>query len=144
MEAITLQQIAPYLPYGLNFKITNPSEDRFGEIVILKGIYFTQTDRLTCQTDKGTFYAWELTPLLRNISSITKPIIHNGVEIDLLYYLEEKYFTYPISDWVKQLLEEPNWMSNMPYLLVEELIKHHFNVFGIPDHLFIDKSTVKI
>lgn len=150
---LTLQEIAPYLPYNLQILVYGD------EIVNLKGLEVSQKGELyfSCQSPKylGSYsnyiagFISNPTPILRPLSDLTKEIEVGGEKFvpleelsDLIdqndmgyndHYISYQPTMYDI-DWIKQ-----------PYFIVEKLISWHFDVFGLIEQgLAIDINTLNL
>ena len=76
---------------------------------------------------------------------LTKEIEHNGERfhaIDFLGDISIKYLGQKsFRDYSE--LNECKRVQDFPYYDIQKLLKWHFNVFDLPKHLYIDKSTLK-
>ena len=140
MEQLEFKHVAPYLPYGLKGV---SKADNYGIENVIGYQFFG--DKCEVITNIDNLYIVEFMPILRNISDLTKEIEHNGerfvpVErIKCLYEIEYRN-NNPISMYV-----DGSWTSKiteLPYDLVQLLLEWHFNVFNLPEHLFIDINTL--
>lgn len=130
MEQLKIEHLSAYLPYGL--KITSIHKLHSGTgIGSIKHIL----------TTKSKLYK----PILRPLSDLTKEIEHNGerfVPIERLaclydFELSDRYFIrmYIDGGYTTSLLE-------LPYILVQKLLEWHFNVFNLPEDLYVDINTL--
>ena len=138
METLKLEHIAPYLPYGLLGKSIT------GNIFILDIASGTGGKGYTKRTIE-TFITDEYKLLFHPLSSLTKPIQHNGEEfyvidkivhpsnIEMLGGYKEIHDTWVKNGVITHALTLGAWNT---------LFEHHFNVFNLPSHLWIDVNTL--
>lgn len=135
MEQLKIEHLSAYLPYGLKMEFLNYPMGR----------HF-RTLQLDCGHDFNVYLQnnW-IRPLLRPLSDLTKEIEHNGerfVPIERLaclydFELSDRYFIrmYIDGGYTTSLLE-------LPYILVQKLLEWHFNVFNLPEDLYVDINTL--
>lgn len=156
MEKLTIQQIAPYIPYGL--------EGNY----LLSDVVPTYKDELRGKKltlDNVDFFIKYATPILHPISCLTKTIQHEGREfipivelakiafpdryweIDGNGVAKAEYIDDPIQFWYSHMVKGfcNNWKPYTPnqYQLFQKLAEWHINFVGIPEGLYIDKNTLK-
>ena len=126
MKKLELNHLAPYLPYGLKYE-----SDDYGNIRMMD-----------MSTDIGKFKRGLYKPILRPLSDLTKEIEHNGenfVPNDKLHELtgiDELWMYISGTHAIFMKIDVAN-------LIYNKLLEWHINVFDIPEHLYIDKSTLK-
>lgn len=151
-EAIKI--FSAYLPYGLEVQVYFDDPDH-NRIVTMCAI---DTDEIYTYSNKpeswyisgrdeeynmrGNYGALEIKPILWDLSYLTNPITHNGetfTMMDKLYKLRPFECTYQeMADHLSTL-----GIDEMNYWLYEQLVKHHFNVFNLPEDQYINKATLK-
>ena len=145
---LTIEKLAPYLPYGLKiFNTSNNAKE------ILSGIdtyiadnwktpqYKDKTIVVYSSRDYSSMWSLsEIIPILRPLSDLTKEIEHNG---EKFVPSEEiwRYGEYIVkSEDIEHLIEDP---LTFDYWAVQKLFEWHFDVFGlIPEGLAIDINTL--
>ena len=159
MEKLELKHLAPYFPYGLNCEILNYNSDYVGKrFGVIKGYYFYAGEphymfngKDVAGKDTSLFK-----PILRHLSGLNVMFEHNDVQISPLLELAKKlYNKEPESfdsmstciKWVDyQIIEqvkEPKGYDNIPHWSFQDLIKWHFDVFGLIDTgLAVDINTL--
>ena len=148
MKEITLEQLAPYLPYGLKMIF----ESKGGRIIELMnitnsklGVYFS--DGYGAMNLKHSGFK----PILRPLTDLTKEIEVNGTEtyLDLInknlnenpecdceisYDTHENF--YVIKCYSGKVY---GWELN---IIQYELLKLHFNIFDLDESQYIDINTL--
>ena len=157
MEKLELKHIAPYLPYGLKTKYFLSDA-----IVLNEGQPEDIRDK-NLTSDNVNFVLSFCKPILYPLSWLTKEIEHNGKkfmpiakiisEVHNIYYDKLKAGEDIKSRSNRKVYNigwEDNWwkiefgeITSLRYDYVQKLIEWHFNVFNLPEHLYIDKSTIK-
>lgn len=162
MEKLTIEQLAPehLIPYlGTGLKVNSNHSGKLidnGEmlgICKIKGIHVA---------DKKQDY-WTLPlfiqPILHDLSSLVRPIIVEGYDnnkpfVPIEYFeigddnnesIEYDSGNIKLIRSLESLAKSGivNHIKYLPYGVVQQLYKWHFNVFNIPSHLFIDKLNLK-
>jgi len=156
-DKLELKNLAPYLPYKL--KCTNSKEsylqtgeDRTG---ILEQLSIQDEDSII-MGENGYFIVdvSEITPILRPLYDIEKEISINGEKfIPRQRFIEKTKPKNMIGhdksidrhiDSQLSVLEEPKGYDNLKHWMYQDLIKWHFDVFGlIKKGLAIDINTIK-
>lgn len=149
MEKLTLDNIAPYLPYALyGFAEGRKRADK------LLGVYGTGGHSLTmcCRVNNHNTVDYDCNiedfkPILRPMD-LTKPIIVEGKEIIPYKELGYEYFCgeFGIIEHA-EYGESPRYVANpLDYLWqIQWLFKHKFDVFGLIEKgLAIDVNTLEI
>lgn len=139
---LTLENLAPYLPYGVQMS-------SHGRIYVLNG--FILESALNIQ-DK---------PILRPLSDLTKEIEHNGrsfVPMDTVGHIPNNFCKCDfVTDWcdkggdfneyVKEFVNGVfgnHHLDYLPFGFVQKLIEWHFDVFGLLDkNLAIDINSIE-
>ena len=137
MEAITLQQIAPFFEHDLLMQV-----ESFDGIEVLYLTAITKSGDGDIITVSNTDYYLDSD---ENEFSI-KPILIPLQKFNAINSKEMRDLNTDISIEIElnELACGHRSLRNTSYAVVELCLENHINVFGIPDHLFIDKSTVKI
>ena len=133
---LELKHLAPYLPYGLkyrlhgNFPIQNGVDNWIEDIREISPFNFTLEKVLTWETCK---------PILRPLSDLTKEIDHNGGRF------VPKDRAKRIYGWKDEWILETGHIriGHLPFVVIEKLFEWHFDVFGLIDQgLAIDINTL--
>jgi hypothetical protein len=128
MRELTLKELAAYLPYGLKLS-------KIHVLNIGKGIGSISH----MLTTKSNLYK----PILRPITEVENDIIHNGGTVNVLDIMNGFWGVEWLGATEKfelhvgglNIISSP---EELPYDLVQVLLEHHFDVFGlIPDNLAI-------
>lgn len=123
---LKLEHLAPYLPYGLI------SVDYFDGIELKRKIV---PSNIMGFVDGGT----KAKPILRPLSDFTKEIEVNGekfVPKDKLFHSDNRWIQF------KKSITK-NAIHCEPYYIVENLLKWHFDVFGLIEQgLAVDINTL--
>lgn len=136
--------LAPYLPYNLLLNL-----NRNNGMYVANRVNINKCEMRNLSTE--TFFMYDnvyyglhdIKPILYPLSFLTKPILHEGKEVivsEICYELSGQKMVY-LTD-LKRMFLHPQFVLDYPYWVVEILFKHHFNVFGLPESLFVDKSTI--
>ena len=130
---LTIQHLAPYLPYGL--------KGRYMVGDVLKHLSASQNierDKILAIDSVDFFYNF-CKPILRPLSDLTKEIEHNGEKFVPNYNSDFKYFTpYELSYFIESI---PHGLN---YNQMQKLLEWHFDIFGLIDNgLAIDINTIK-
>ena len=178
METLTLEHLAPYLPYGLRCQ-WNQSKP-FELMGLQKGNDSVNNELWTWRDGSKylTGYLYECKPILRNLSDLTKEIEHNGEKFVPLFELckmqgfsmgaksnwEYSYSTefncntamMKNKDWIFRYLgkqgdfylngiaehNKKHQKSHKQLAMFQKLFEWHFNVFNLPENLFVDINTL--
>lgn len=112
---LTLEELTPYLPFKLKGLEVRKSSFRNGEDT--KEVFVWKTNDILCFFNKR-YGVRSCKPILRPLSDLTKKIWHDGTENKNYIWWTHKLKTSPIT----QFLE---------YDLLLDLLKEHFDVFGL-------------
>lgn len=141
-DKLTIEDLAPYLPYGLK--------------IDTKG-YFYEFILTPIELDVASFNEKGWKPILRPLSDLTKEIEHNRERFMPSEWFEigdegnnsEEYDSGNI-----KLVKNIQWASldssghdarRLPYGVVIKLIEWHFDVFGLIEKgLAVDLNTIKL
>ena len=133
---LTIEKLAPYLPYGLNIMMESIVDSKEPNIESLTGI---QYDGLALLGEGGRFGFYQrgfkdIKPILRPLSDLTKD------EYSFIYEYEMGYDS--LEDFLK--LDNESMLKNkFSYEFLTELFHYHFDFFGlIPEGLAIDINTL--
>ena len=144
-KELTIKELAPYLPYKLQIQVKTIWPG--GSAINIETMELLTEEALTTENNDCFFHdpdgdtIWK--PLLRNLTSLTKEIEHNGERFVPLDQIQKEV------DWCDAYTEwwdyqEPNFdsmMMNGPYEVIQILLSWHFDVFGlIPSGLAIEKT----
>ncbi|GHE35057.1 hypothetical protein [Sphingobacterium griseoflavum] len=138
MDKLTLEHLAPYLPYGLKI-IDN------GEVNTITGIIGNKVFIEGCHRN-GYSSIDEVKPILRPLSDLTKEIDHNGERFVPIHRILEAYcFNVSkmsedeIMSYVESLIE-----IDISYMTVKILCELHFDFQGlIAAGLAVDMNTLE-
>jgi len=144
---LTLEHIAPYLPYGL--KVLRPDEKTILEVEGLSNNFYYFKEK---GMSLGDIHAKGNKPMLRNLSDLTKPITvegyNDGKEFVSLQVLRENFknIYFEIGNNHKLQLKG----KNETFISVEDfdavnrqLRKWHFAI-NISEDLYVDINTLKL
>lgn len=99
-----------------------------------------------CMRDliKGeTIHGNKIKPLVYPLSMLEEEITHNGETFVPFDMISEKYENLGYDVSMGMILEDSKWVNQMEFLLIEELIELHFDVYGwIEKGLAVDKSKL--
>ena len=144
---LTINYLAPYLPYKLkyqlygNFPIEKGIDNWIYDIREISPFDFTLKKVLKNKTCK---------PILHPLSDLTKEIEVNGerfVPVEILYEgtmleWQRDVETHGVFyDYVKEM-HEHDLITELTYNQVEKLFEWKFNVFGLPEELYIDVNKL--
>lgn len=125
---LTVNHLAPYLPYGLKLQTTNL------DVVELETLSRTSINIKGRTWVYGSYCDIEdVKPILRPMSDLEEQIDHDGYEFVPIEWLENRYDTLDIHEQAKRLIETINWVNQCDYMLIMHLIEWHFDVFGLID-----------
>ncbi len=133
-ETLELKHLAPYLPYDICMEVRL---GRFGWV------------KRKLQLDIGHDFKYLLESgnvrlHLRPLSDLENEIEFNGEKFVPIEYLEDMYYTLDLHKQCKRILEDSNWINHCDYLLIQDLLEWHFDIFGLIDSgLAIDISSLK-
>ncbi len=145
MERLTIKELAPYLAYGL--KVRNGVDYTLIGIMPYRTIRKHNGEdefRLIVKSEDDAMDEFPLSDqcniLLRPLSSLTKPIEHNGSKFTPIYELGELALK-KLPEGFDSLEDATKWVSISVYVGVDELMywlfewlcEHHFDVFGLID-----------
>jgi hypothetical protein len=133
MEQLTLQHLAPYLPYSLNGLIKGEDSPQK-----LLGTY--NTDECTLIICHSTFdYECSLDEF--------KPILRPLKEIQDIPEIQEEFSEYHWESFVNSFFllgRSLNCFDHVSYTIVELCFKYHLDIFGLIDKgLAIDANTIQ-
>jgi len=136
---LMIKHLVPYLPYKI--QLINGLGDVTTLNPLIRGFKYLQKSY-----DEG----YNLRPLLRPLSDLTKEIEHNGekfVPADELNKMVTHYIEYvPLSGtWMIGTNRDGSISLNGAYRCREKLFEWHFDVFGLIDEgLAIDINTLEL
>ena len=144
---LEIKHICGYLPYEL--EIANVSLK--GKII---STYIMELNNYDNRGIENVLYGVNQIPLLHPLSDLTKPIVHKGEEFTPRERLIEKYSKLEVRyrssqpekyiDGCIAYLSEPKGYDRIPHWMYQDLIKWHFDIFGlIPSGLALDINQVE-
>ena len=156
MEILKLEHIAPFVLSGLKGRNRETKQDYnlLGLDIARNSVYV-----LGSGTFPGFLNVKLFAPIFHPLSSLTKPIQHNGEEFVPIIELYPLYDRQP--DGVEMICSQElgyveshyyggaalKFNTNQPlenrYDYVQKLIEWKFNVFNLPSHLWIDVNTLE-
>lgn len=134
---LELKPLAPYLPYGLNYK------GEYGGISTLRKLeycrsYNKENDCFTDEFGVDGYLIQYIKPVLRPISDLTKEIEVNGEIFDMANWLMKYGHNSALYH-----LSKPYGYEKVTYEVMEKLFEWHFDVFGLIEKgLAIDINTL--
>lgn len=135
---LTLQHLAPYLPYGLKCKLDT------GEIEQLLGLEqeFESPDWGAMFKEFGTWPLDRIKPILHPLSDLTKEITVNRETFkprDIILSQLNHVLTSSIIDNINESV------IHLDYTIVQKLFEWKFDVFGLIElGLAIDVNTLEV
>jgi len=152
---LTLKHIAPYLPYGVEFILSEEGVFNLGSeygnpyqaYKPMKIINMIFSDKIEVEV-YGEKQNWgagfieldEIKPILRPLSDLTKEIEVNGEKFVPTSKVEYQLTIQHVSNYPFDFAD----LQRIPHRDFENLIKWHFDVFGlIPNGLAIDINTLE-
>ncbi len=145
METLKLEHIAPYLIHNLRVNIYKLN----GELYICNEPFldfnpcFSGPDVhiISNGSTKYIFYLESIKPIFHPLSSLTKPIQHNGEEFVPLDKLYEINGSIDYADGT--LYSEDGSMGHYEWISVNKKLYEWRFAVDIPDHLWIDVNTLE-
>lgn len=120
MEKLELKHVACYLPYGLTGLLNENNDDCF--------IIGASEDYIYTDSSFDELYYTDIKPILRPIKDLYIPETDCGIKI-------VHYFNFKTNAKLD--------CRNFPYHVMEQLFKHHFDIFGLIEKgLAIDINTL--
>lgn len=121
---LKLEEINPYLPYGLIFQTNDDCK-------LFKATTFYQ-DGVAYDDNSESWNSFEdIKPLLFPLSCLDQEINVNGETFVPIDEISEKYYTLNYESQMKRIIEDSIWINHCEYLLVLELIKNKIDVFNL-------------
>jgi hypothetical protein len=136
---LELKHLAAYLPYELSGIIKANNSEMNKKIKL---------DLRTCAVLFDFDSKFNFKPILRPLSDVTKEIEINGekfVPIEVLANIAIEKLPKAMYERAKKDILEYIKSGNLlmlPYKIIEKLISWHFNVFNLPENLFINYSDI--
>lgn len=136
---LELKHIAPYLPYGLKYKVGSVKNGTY-ELIDL-GFFHIQLisdieneEVLTRNIDDES-----IKPILRPLSDLTKEIRHKDVNFIPVEFLTKEGFNIYV-EWIESGFTD---IIHSNYKFIQLLLEWHFDVFGLIEQgLAIDINTL--
>lgn len=157
MKKLTIDELAPYLPYGLKVIF----ESKGGRTFELEGLRLNSlkspinTESFFISSNNATYFIGDFKPILRPLSDLTKEIEVNGerfVPIEMFEIGDDGGYNFDFGNGNTQLIASLKTISEynvthdisyLPFQVVKELISWHFDIFNlIPEGLAIDANTL--
>lgn len=120
MEKLELlkKAVSNYFPYDIKYKAGNS---------MIKTVRALNRDGVYCETDFAATPFKEIKLILRSLSDLTMEI----------------YFDIGFKEFDILILEKTKGIQNLPYWMVEILIKNHFDIYGLIEKgLAINKNEL--
>lgn len=131
---LTINDLAPYLPYDLN--ITFEADEHSHKMV---GLDLSEVHLISPFGDFGRAKIEHAKPLLRPLESLTKKIIWKDVKVSPVIYIR-KYLTdnTKLNEWdidhsLNYLFERKMPMLHFPFVLIDLLAQFHCDIFWLLD-----------
>ncbi len=139
-EQLTIEHLAPYLPYGLKIKevskgsfTCDPNQEDIIELSVNNISRFIGKKPYKCVSQK---------PLLRPLSDLDKTYKD---ELSYSEWLIEKYYTIGIENQINRIEEDIRWINQCDYLLILYLLDWNFDINGLIEKgLALDINKVNI
>lgn len=142
MDKLTIEHLAPYLPYGLKcHNMGNFDEDGNPYVQEIVGL---ETDYVVVSFDNyDDRYLFEETfPILRPLSGLIREIEHKDVALIPAIYMESHDIT--LGERLKLISRGSKDFYMLPWWVISKLIEWHFDVFGLIEKgLAVDINTIK-
>ena len=136
-EKLKLQQLVPYLPYGLQFECLDYKRDYVGEKYCTAIGFWMLNERpyIKFYVDTAPKSLENIKPILRPLSDLTKDINHNNetftpYECNIFVELCAELKTV---EYLCECTGDISYSDKIPYRLFIWLFEHHFDVFGLID-----------
>ena len=150
METLTIKELVPYLPYGLKLYLGRKGYERNNvDLIKCDFRYNSAVKEQYILFNEVTYGYFDIKPLLRPLSDLTKEIEHNGERfVPINKILREIGYGYTLECYN----QDKAWILNdgyralgeFPYRKIKFLFELHFDVFGlIPKNLAIDINQIK-
>ena len=164
---LTIQHLAPYLPYGLKVKYKDCIYDKT-HIATLSGVSNDAVETTYKRRFKGcsgdcifikgrnNIIQLNFTPILHPLSDLTKEIEHNGERFVPIEFFEigdtdNCFYEFDFGNirLIKQIKTIANYnvhhdINFLPFAVVQKLFEWHFDVFGLIEKgLAIDINTIQ-
>lgn len=150
-EKLTIKHLAPYLPYGLKAENTDSSNEEGKEWMGIKTIIGMHDETVMQSLNNFPyiirFHVSKIKPILRPLSDLTKEIEVNGERFVPIIHLK-KLFNLRMYQFMDNKIYSLNYgvfidYTQLPYNVIQKLIEWHFNVFNLPENLYVDINTLK-
>lgn len=130
METLELKHLAPYLPYKLKGKYT------LSDVINLRDGQKDEIRDKKLEAECVPFFLLYCKPILRPLSDLTKE------RIDFLWFevIGVDRGNFDKHDFYEKC--EIGLINLLPIMVYEKLLEWHFNVFDLPQDLWIDINTL--
>lgn len=139
MEKLTIEEVAPYLPYGLKAISDRTKEVR--NVTLLHFTYDTETVGHNHLIYEGLILD-KHKPLLYPLSHLTNEMLR----IEMSRIGQSAYIDYTTKER-KEYIEKYSydlWLNKLPYSIVQYLFKNKYDVFNLIDrNLAIDVTKLE-
>ncbi len=131
MKQLTIKELAPYLPYGLQIMneqgtgVQTLNNQSISHIILYNRIH-------------------KIKPILRPLD-LTKEIEHNGKRFVPVRYFEDNLgFCKEYHSYIFRLKNIEYFKINyLPLIIIQKILEWHFDIFGLLDkNLAVDINTV--
>jgi hypothetical protein len=139
-DQLTLEHLAPYLPYKLKAYQTVFTQVKSGKDKVTTEIRIVNSTTIYNFFQLGKHKSHEhVKPILRPLSDLTNEIVKEFFDLDSVD-LE----LIDIEQWRKELYTDVKSEARFQYRQFQVLFKHHFDVFNlIQKNLAIDINTLE-
>ena len=155
MNKLTLEHLAPYLPYGLKFILESDKTEDFEEEIFYNSEKFKKgavweliglnnSKELNIPLGDGYLdgfllknettyvnFKYGIKPILRPLSDLTKKIEINGEKFVPIEYIEKWNTSIDFAKELYALQEDIRCLSTTSYVVYQQLIEWHFDVFDL-------------
>ena len=120
---LTIEHLAPYLPYNLNAEIKKKKYPYTKDRAILTGHHI------------DIIYLYDIKPILRPLSDLTKEIEHNGERfVPMHIFFQENGGGYEKYEYFEtHELFTYTQLKSLYFTDAQKLFEWHFDVFGLID-----------
>lgn len=149
-EQITLRELSCYLPYGLKIQIMGEwtdFENKVPKVFEMVGLgSFVEYHEIGRTVTDEAYYS-DVFPLLRNLSDLTKEIEHNGERFVPVERLNDELYAVTSYEYNSAVFNFEGGITQVnllaePLEALQKLYEWKFNVFNLPQNLWIDINTL--
>ncbi|MGH1520562.1 hypothetical protein [Chryseobacterium sp. JK1] len=137
-----LRVYAAYLPYGLQLQHKYKKAKHNGETVLRSWVKPLEHLDLGCLFPyRKDSFDWK--PIIYPLDFLTKEIDHEGKAVVIFDEIRKETNAANFVNIERYLMSiEDGMAGHLPYWVVNTLIRHHFNVFNLPECEYINKATL--